>query len=343
MQKLHIAIIGAGYWGKNLIRVFYTLSDGVCLKYICDSDENKLAKIKKSYPDAALCTNADIIFADPETDAVLIVTPTRQHYDLAKKSLNAGKHTFVEKPFTETSAQAKELIQLAEEKNLILMVDHTFLYTAAVREIKNIINRGELGGIRYIDSERINLGLIQPDVNVIYDLVPHDLSILNYILGENPVSVSAFGKSFVTRGTGHEVEEVAHLNLEYPSGAIAHIHANWLSPVKLRKMIIGGSKKMILFDDIEPSDKIKIFDHGVDIDMNKEISFFPTYRNGDVVIPRLAAAEALVAEANEFINSIQEGRKPLTSGADGLNVVRVLEASTQSIKKGGEKIYIENI
>jgi len=336
---MNIAIIGAGYWGKNLVRVFYSLSDDVKLKYVCDLDEKKLAKIKKMYPDVQTIADANIIFSDPEISAVVVSTPASAHYELIKKTLLSGKHVLVEKPMTRTLKEADELVTLAKEKDLVLMVDHTFLYTPAVKKIKHLIENNELGKINYIDSERINLGLIQPDVNVIYDLAAHDISIFNYILGEWPSSVMAFGKSFITKGTVREVEEVAHINLEYPSGVMAHVHVSWLSPVKLRKMLVGGSKKMIIYNDVEPSEKIKIVDQGVDIDFGKENSFFPIYRSGEISIPKLSEGEALIAEAQEFIQSIKENRSPLTCGESGLKTVQVLEKATQSMRENGIKIY----
>ncbi|MBU2530984.1 MAG: Gfo/Idh/MocA family oxidoreductase [Elusimicrobia bacterium] len=329
VKKIKIAIIGAGYWGKNLVRVFYSLRDIVDLKYVCDLDEKKLQYIKSWYPSVITTTDTKIIFNDSEINAAVIATQVGLHFSLAKEALLSGKNVLVEKPMTETREQAEELVALADEKNLILMVDHTFLYTGAVREIKNLIKNGEIGDVNYFDSERINLGLIQPDVNVIYDLAVHDISILNYLINEKPTAVSAFGKSYITKKT----EELAHINLEYASGFTAHIHVSWLSPVKLRKTLIGGSKKMILYNDIEPSEKIKIYDKNVSMDYETETPQSPIYRSGDISIPRIDNIEALEFEANHFINCINRKERPLSDGKSGLRVIEILEACNRSIKE----------
>lgn len=336
MDKVTFAVIGAGYWGKNLVRVYYSVP-GAALKYVCDSDEKKLGYVKSFYPSVAVTTNLADVLNDPEVRAVVIATPTGSHYVLAKAALSSGKHVLVEKPMTKTAAEAEDLVRLAKEKKLVLMVDHTFVYTGAVRKMKELISSGELGDVRYFDSERVNLGLIQKDVNVLYDLAVHDLSILRHIIAERPNFLSAHGGSYVTRGGANKVEEVAHLHLEYPSGLMAHIHSSWLSPVKLRKTIIGGSRKMVLYDDIEPSEKIKIYDHGVDIDFESETPDIPIYRSGDVLVPKIDTSEALSAEAKEFISAIGENRAPLTSGEDGLALVRILEAASASMKNGGQR------
>ncbi len=340
MSKLNVAIIGAGYWGKNLIRVFYSFGNDVVLKYVCDLDEKKLKSTASFYPSVIITASADDIFKDTEIDAVVIATQVASHYCLAKKALLAGKHVLVEKPMTKTVAEAEELVMLAKEKNLILMVDYTFLYTGAVRKIRELVSSGEIGQLRYFDSERINLGLIQPDVNVLYDLAVHDLSIINFISGENPISLHAHGASFVTRGRERAVEEISHLHLAYPSGFLAHVHSSWLSPVKMRKMVIGGDKKMILYDDIEPSEKIKVYDHGVGIDFESETPDIPIYRSGDVIIPKIDNSEALAAEAREFVDSIKNNRKPLSGGEEGLAVVKILEAAEFSMRDGGNKIIL---
>lgn len=336
MEKVNIAIIGAGYWGKNLIRTFNSLS-GVNLKYVCDIDKEKLISIKNFYPKITVIEDSEVIFNDDEVSAILIAVPTRLHYPLAKKSLESGKHVFVEKPMTETYRQAEELVEIANKKGLVLSVDHTFLYTGAVRKIKELIDSEELGEIRYFDSERINLGLIQPDINVIYDLAAHDISILNFIFNEEPKAISAFGNSFITKNSNNKREEIAHINLEYGSGLVAHIHVSWLSPVKLRKMLIGGSKKMILYNDVEPSEKIKIFNHRVEAGNNEQDPFFPVYRSGEILIPKIESREALKEEADDFILAIKEGRKSFTDGLQGAKIVYILEKATESIRAGGER------
>ena len=330
MKKIKIAIVGAGYWGKNLVRVFYSLRGVVDLKYVCDIDEEKLQYIKSWHPSVITTTDVEVIFDDPEINAIVIATQVSSHFSLAKEALLSGKNVLVEKPMTETRGQAEELVTLAKEKDLILMVDHTFLYTGAVRKIKNLIKNGEIGDVNYFDSERINLGLIQPDVNVIYDLAVHDISILNYLISERPTAVFAFGKSYITK----KIEELAHINLEYASGLAAHIHVSWLSPVKLRKTLIGGSKKMILYNDIEPSEKIKVYDKNVSIDDEAETPQSPIYRSGDISIPKFDTIEALEFEANHFINCINNNEQPLSDGKSGLEVVKILEACNISIKEG---------
>jgi len=339
MSEINVAIIGAGYWGKNLIRNCQS-SQRVNLSAVCDSRESALNFVKTNYPAIKAVSRVEDALNDSNIHAILIATPTASHYELAKAALLSGKHVFVEKPMTETAGQAMELVNLAKEKNLILHVDHTFVYTGAVRKIKDLISKGELGDLRYFDSERLNLGLIQPDVNVIYDLAVHDLSILNYIFNEEPETVSAFANSYVTRQRERAVEESAHINLRYPSGFMAHIHASWLSPVKFRKMLIGGSKKMIVYNDIEPSEKIKVYDHGVDLDFSKETPDDPIYRSGDVLIPNLDRSEALLSEINHFADCVRDGKDTVTNGYDGYKVVKILEACSKSLKYGGQLIIL---
>lgn len=329
---INIGIIGAGYWGQNLIRVFnQTISSRVL--WVSDLDKEKLRRSKNIYPNIGITCNYKNILADERVDAVLIATPVSTHFRIARDVLSANKHVWVEKPLTETTQQAKELIDLANNKNKILIVDHTFLYTPAVRKIKEAFDSGELGSLRYIDSERVNLGLIQTDVNVIYDLATHDISIFNYVLGAMPLSVSAVGSCSITKQRNCPVEEMAHINLQYPNEILAHIHINWLSPVKLRKMVICGDKKMILYDDVEPSEKIKIYNHGIDIDFSKETTDDPIYRSGDVIIPHLDNKEALVEEAEHFIDCIVNNKKPLTGGENGYEIVKILEACNKSLKE----------
>lgn len=331
-QKLKVAVIGAGYWGKNLIRNCIA-SKEVELAMICDLREAALDWARKNYP-AVLCVqDAMEAFNSPDIRAVLIATPVGSHFGLAKRALLSGKHVFVEKPMTETAEQSLELIDLAKNKGLVLHVDHTFVYTGAVRKIKEIINSGELGELRYFDSERLNLGLIQPDVNVIYDLAVHDLSILNYITNEKPSSVRAFANAYVTKKRERAVEEMAHINLEYPSGFMAHIHVGWLSPVKFRKMLIGGDKKMIVYNDMEPSEKIKIYNHGVELDFSQETPDDPIYRSGDILIPKLDNTEALLLEINHFAECIGENKETITNGRQGYEVVKILEECSKILKK----------
>jgi len=274
-----------------------------------------------------------------DADIIVIATPVDTHYKLAKKALESGKHIWVEKPFTSTSEEAEELIELAEKKNLKIFVDHTFIYNGAVRKIKELVDKGELGNIIYFDSERINLGLFQRDVNVVWDLAPHDLSIMMYILPNHEiVSVSANG---IANFNGSE--NLAHLCVQFKENTFAHFHINWVSPLKIRRMIVGGDKKMLVYDDMENSEKIKVYDSGVEFDSTESIhQALVQYRVGDMFSPKINATEALSLGAKEFISAIQENRKPLTSGEDGLDVVKILEASDKSIKNNGEIVELNS-
>ncbi|MBI4122625.1 MAG: Gfo/Idh/MocA family oxidoreductase, partial [Parcubacteria group bacterium] len=271
------------------------------------------------------------LFSDTELDAVVVATPVSTHSSLASVALKSGKHVLLEKPMAATSRECDALAVLARERNRILMVDHTFLYTGAVRKIKELVERGELGELRYFDSERINLGLIQPDVNVLWDLAPHDISIMNHVFaGIRPVSVFATG----TRHVSSHADEMAHLTVQFERGIVGHIHASWLSPVKIRKVLIGGSKKMVLYDDTHPSEKVKVYDKGVTIDFSSETPDTPVYRSGDVFIPKLDDEEALYREARHFIACIRGREFPLVDSQAGREVVRILEASDASMREG---------
>jgi len=300
MENIHkpvnIAIVGCGYWGPNLIRNFYQTND-VKVSYVCDSNKEKLKNIKKLYPDIKLSESYSEVLQNEDIDALCIVTPLSTHYKIAKEALLAGKHVLVEKPFVQTSKEAKELIELAKEKKRVLMVDHTFIYTGAVQKIKDLSLKGELGEIIYFDSERINLGLIRKDANVLWDLAVHDISIIDYLISQKPLSVSALGSSPILRGG----EEMAHLAIKHEGGIVSHVHVSWLSPLKIRKVLVGGTKKMVLYDDVEPTEKIKIYDRGVDIDMNAVTPFSPLYRSGDILIPKIDQTEALKNLCEHFI------------------------------------------
>lgn len=325
-----IALIGYGYWGPNLIRNFSKLQN-VEVKYICDLSEYKLAKAINKFTTLKITTDFSVILNDDDVDAIIIATPIHTHFLIAKEALLSKKHVLVEKPITTSIKDAEELIQIAQKNNLRLMVDHTFVYTSAIRKIKDIIDSGQLGDILYFDSERVNLGLIQNDVNVIWDLAPHDISIINYLFDDKIESIFATG----TRHVNKSSEELAHITLQYKSGLVCHIHVSWLSPVKIRRITIGGSKKMILLDDVDPSEKVKIYDKRIDIESNleKETPFTPIYRGGDITIPLLDQKEALYEEAKHFIDCIINEKKPLTDGKEGLEVVRILEATDRSIKE----------
>lgn len=329
-EQINIGIIGAGYWGPNLIRNFSSLKN--ChVKYACDLDLDRLAPIERQYPGIKTTTQSQDLFEDTDLDAVVIATPVFTHFKLAQQALEAGKHVLLEKPMAVSVRECEFLCSLAGERELILMVDHTFLYTGAVRKIKELVQQGELGELYYFDSERINLGLIQPDVNVLWDLAPHDISIMNYIFaGIRPISVFAIGTRHVTK----HAYEMAHLTVQFEKGIVGHIHASWLSPIKIRKILIGGSKKMIFYDDIHPSEKVKIYDKGVTIDFTQETSMTPVYRSGDVYIPQLETEEALLCEARHFLACIRGEEQPLTDASAGLAVVRILEAADASLNSG---------
>jgi len=334
-KKINIAIIGLGYWGPNLLRNFSSLSR--CdVFYCCDSNQDALDKFLSQYPSTKFTTNYDAILNDRNVRAVAIATPVFTHFELAKKALLAGKHVFLEKPMASSVKECEELVKLAEERDLVLMIDHTFLFTGAIKKIKKLITNGELGDLHYFDSERINLGLLQKDINVIWDLASHDVSIINYLFEElRPVSVMATGGSYINK----KFEEIAHIHIDFASGAIGAIHVSWLSPVKIRKILIGGSKKMIIYNDIEPSEKVKIYDKGVSINLEEETSQKPIYRSGDVYIPKIEETEALRSETEHFINCILDDENPLVDGHAGIKVVRILEASDQSLRTG-QKIIL---
>ncbi|HVF46570.1 MAG TPA: Gfo/Idh/MocA family oxidoreductase [Pyrinomonadaceae bacterium] len=333
---MKVAVIGAGYWGPNLIRNFLSLDD-IDAVVACDVDEERLAKMRKLFHGIETSTDhADITCRD-EIDVVVIATPVSAHYEIAKNALLAGKHVFIEKPMTASVAEAEELIELARSRRLVLFVDHTFIYTGAVRKMKEIITSGRLGEIYYFDSVRINLGLFQHDVNVIWDLAPHDLSIMDYLLERPARSVSAIGACHV----GNGLEDIAYLTLEFDNNLIAHFHVNWLAPMKIRKTLIGGTRSMIVYDDTEASEKIKIYDKGIDVTTREGVyNTLVQYRTGDMLSPKLDQQEALAVGARHFVDCIKNGTKPLTDGQAGLNVVRILEASAISIKNRGEQIKL---
>ena len=333
---IHVAVIGYGYWGPNLIRNFLETEDArmaVC----CDLDQRRLALVEAKYPRIALTTNYDEVLKDPAIDAVAIATPVATHYAFARKALEHGKHVLVEKPMTASVAEAESLIDIAAKRNLTLMVDHTFIYTGAVRKMKEIITRGDLGELYYFDSVRINLGLFQKDVNVLWDLAPHDIAILDHLVDEKPVSVCANGACHI----GNGIENVAYLTVYFDSGLIAHFHNNWLAPVKIRTLLVGGSKKMILYDDMEASEKVKVYDRGVDTKETEGVhQALLSYRLGDMWAPKLDTTEALRLVTAEFVNSIKAGRRPLTDGVNGANVVKILEAAEMSIKHRGREVKL---
>ncbi|HRH44234.1 MAG TPA: Gfo/Idh/MocA family oxidoreductase [Pyrinomonadaceae bacterium] len=333
---MKVAVIGVGYWGPNLIRNFLSL-DEVENVIAVDRDETQLAKIAKRFTGIETASDFEEVIKRNDVKIVAIATPVSMHFEIAKKSLLAGKHCWIEKPMTESVAEAKELNAIAAEKNLKIFVDHTFIYTGAVRKMKEIITSGRLGELYYFDSVRVNLGLFQHDVNVIWDLAPHDLSIMDYLLEKKPLAVSAVGSCHV----GNGLEDIAYLTLMFENNLLAHFHVNWLAPVKVRKTLIGGTKSMIVFDDMETSEKLKIYDKGIEV-TNREGVYetLVQYRTGDMLSPKIPQTEALALATEHFIDCILNDKTPLTDGVAGLNVVRILEASTESIKNHGKLVEI---
>lgn len=339
---LNIGIIGCGYWGPNLIRNFKSLASCKVLG-VCDLRQERVKQMLGNYPDLKGYESDEKLVNDPGIDAVVIATPVFMHHRLAKAALNAGKHVLLEKPLTSTTAEAAELIELADKKGLTLMVDHTFLYTGAVRKIKELIDAGEIGQMLYFDSTRVNLGLFQHDINVIWDLAPHDISICDYISGKRALSVNAIGLAHF----GQTIENICYLTVKYEGDLLAHFNVNWLAPVKIRTTLIGGTKQMIVYDDMEPSEKVKIYDKKVVFtdssgkeDKEKVYSALVEYRTGDMRAPKVESTEALKLVAKEFLDSIEKKRKPLTSGEDGLHVVRILEAADKSLKLNGAQVTL---
>jgi len=330
-RPLGVALIGYGYWGPNLLRNYMELPDA-WIKWVCDLRPEQLAKVTTRLPSLKVTEDYAHVLADPEVDAVLIATPISTHHPIAKAALEAGKHVFVEKPMTADTAQACELVELAGQRGLTLMVGHTFVFSPPVRKVKELIDAGELGDIYFITTQRVNLGLHQKDVSVVWDLAPHDLSILYHWLGEAPSSVSVTGRGCIVPS----IPDVAFVNLRFPSGVVAEVQVSWLSPVKLRRTIVVGSKKMLIYDDTENVEKVKIFDHGVDFKEPSDFGEFQlSYRTGDIVAPKISGAEPLYLEAQHFVHSVRSGEPPITDGWAGLRVVASLEAAQASLDSGG--------
>ena len=332
---INIGIIGFGYWGPNIVRNFRGL-EGAKVVSICDGNPDAIARARKSNRHVSVTCDPNDILTSPEIDAVAVITPVSTHFELARKALENGKHVFVEKPFTATVAQAEELIALAERKKLTIMVDHTFIFTGAVRKIKQLIEKKTLGDIYYYDSVRVNLGLFQHDVNVIWDLAPHDFAIMDYLLDEKPVAVAACGKAHV-----NQMEDTAYVNVHFNNNMIAHFNVNWLSPVKVRTTLIGGEKKMLVWNDLEPDEKIKIYDKGVEV-KSKEAAYkmLVNYRSGDMHAPRVEQGEALKVETEYFLHCIRENETPINDGHAGLRVVKMLDACNQSLRMNGQAVAL---
>jgi predicted dehydrogenase len=335
---LNIAVVGCGYWGPNLIRNFRGLHD--CkLKVICDRDENRLRALKSVYPEVETETDFDKIVADKSIDAVVIATPVRFHYPLAKATLEAGKHTFIEKPMAASSAECEELNRIADEKRLTLMIGHTFLYSSPVRKIKEIVKSGDIGQIQYISSRRLNLGLYQKDINVAWDLAPHDLSIILYIMEQVPISVNCRGNCHVTPG----IEDVTNMSVNFGNNQLALVQNSWLDPRKVREMTIVGTRRMIVYDDLEPLEKIKIYDARVDRPphYNTFAEHTYSYHYGDIYIPYVKQEEPLKVECQHFLDCINTGARPISNGHAGMELVKILEASNESLKQRGAEVFLD--
>jgi predicted dehydrogenase len=338
-DPINVGVVGCGYWGPNLIRNFRQLQD--CrLRLMCDTSEQRLAHIKSLYQDLEGHKDFGHLLNGAGLDAIIIATPVRFHFDMAKASLLAGKHTFIEKPMASSAEQCEELVQIAEERNLVLMVGHTFLYSPAVQKIKAIVDRGDIGEIRYISARRLNLGLYQKDINVAWDLAPHDISIILHVLGELPVSVNCRGEAHVTPG----IEDVTNIHLTFPKQRSAMIQSSWLDPRKVREMTIVGSKRMIVYDDVAPLEKIKIFDVRVEVPPHYDTfaEFQYSYHYGDMYVPYLKQEEPLKVECQHFLDCIRNGKAPLTNGRRGLELVKILEAASASLKVNGAAIEIQD-
>lgn len=335
---IRIGIIGYGYWGPNLVRNFAELSRAE-VAAVSDLDQKKLDTVKKRFPAVKTSTDFQDLLRDDSIDAIAIATPVSSHFELGMAALKAGKHVWLEKPMTETSLQARKLVEEADKRKLLLHVDHTFTYTGAVKKMGEVIKSGDLGRVYYYDSTRVNLGLFQRDVSVISDLAVHDFSILDYLLGEHPTAVSASGINHFP-GTP---ENLAYITLFYESGTIAHVNVSWLAPVKVRNILVGGSKKMITYDDLEPSEKVKIYDKGVSFtdDPAKIHEMRVGYRTGDMWAPKLDGSEALRVEGEHFIDCIEQKKTSQTDGRLGLRVVELIEAATSSMRGRGETVYVQ--
>jgi predicted dehydrogenase len=332
---VNFGVIGYGYWGPNVARNLTSL-EGSQLLAIAELSPAARKRAQKAYPGIKVTPDAADVMTSPEIDAVAIITPVWTHYELAKTALENGKHVFVEKPFTSNTDQGEGLIELAQKKNLRIMVDHTFLFTGAVRKIRQLLDEGILGKLYYYDSTRVNLGLFQHDVNVLWDLAPHDLSIMDYLIGTNPEAVVATGQNHLNCH-----EDVAFMTLYFPEKVIAHINVNWLSPVKMRTTLIGGEKKMLVWNDLEADEKVKVYDKGVDITNREGVyELLVNYRSGDMWSPQLEQIEALRQELSYFAECISSNRDPFNDGCAGLRVVRMLEAANESLSKRGALTYL---
>jgi len=332
---IKIAVIGYGYWGPNVVRNFHNAKDAQ-VAVVCDKRAEVLKRAKQAFPGLEVTTDVRQVLTAADVDAVAIVTPVWTHFELAKAAMENGKHVFVEKPFASTAAQAQELVDFGTRKNLRIMVDHTFLFTGAVKKIRQLVDDNELGKLYYYDSTRVNLGLFQHDVNVIWDLAPHDLAIMNYVIRDKPQAIVATGESHLD---GHE--DLAYITVYFESNMIAHINVNWLSPVKVRTTLIGGEKRMVVWNDVAADEKLKVYDRGVHLASGEGIyDLLVSYRTGDMWAPKVEQTEALKAECQYFIECVRCGQDPFNDGVAGLRVVKMLEAADQSVKAKGRIVYL---
>jgi predicted dehydrogenase len=335
---LRFGVIGYGYWGPNIVRNLRSI-DGCEVVGVCDQTPAARKRIQAANPGVSVYSDSNELIKSPNVDAIAVITPVWTHYDLAKAALENGKHVFVEKPFTSNAVQAEELINLAEQKHLQIMVDHTFLFTGAVRKIQKLLNDDALGKLYYYDSTRVNLGLFQHDCNVIWDLAPHDLSIMNHLLHKDAEAISATGQAHLN---GHE--DIAFITAYFPDKMIAHVNVNWISPVKVRTTLIGGEKKMLVWNDLEADEKLKIYDKGVDVKSQEGVyNLLVSYRSGDMWAPQVEQVEALKLELGYFVECITKGEAPFNDGRAGLKVVRMLEAASESLAKRGELVYVNRV
>ena len=333
-QTINVGVIGYGYWGPNIVRNFHNASNAAVVS-VCDLNPKSLERVRKSYPSVAVTTDPADILNNPGIDAVAIVTPVSHHFPLAKKALENGKHVFVEKPFTQNSVEARELIEIAARKKLLIMVDHTFLFCGAVRKIRELIDNDTLGTLYYYDSTRVNLGIFQHDANVVWDLAPHDLSIIDYLIGGEPEAIVATGEKHV-----NGFENVAFITIHFANKVIAHLNVNWLSPVKVRSTLIGAEKKMLVWNDLESDEKIKIYDKGVERSSGLgEHALRVIHRAGDIWVPKLEQVEALTRETQYVIDCIMNNHTPINDGLSGMRVVQMLEAVDRSMAQRGGMVY----
>jgi predicted dehydrogenase len=334
---INVGVIGYGYWGPNLVRNLFEVEE-TQVTAVSDMRQDRLDIVKSRYPSVEVSANYNDLLNNPKSDAIAIATPVHTHFELALQALQSGKHVLVEKPMASSSEEVMRLIDEAEKRKLTLMVDHTFVYTGAVRKIKAIADSGKLGDILYYDSTRVNLGLFQRDVDVIWDLAVHDLAIMDYILPSSPVAVAATGINHVFRGT----ENLAYITMFFEENLIAHVNVNWLSPVKVRRTLVGGSKQMIVYDDMEPSEKVKVYDKGITVTDAPDSLYkaLVGYRSGDMFAPQLDVSEALKVEIRHFAECIHTGAEPITGGQTGLRIVRILESASLSMKQRGKLIHL---